>query len=362
MKHSPANGFARGAARTLRDLSRNLGFSLLLPLIAAFPGAARAADAIGPQLRVQVEMARPQLGDLPSWQEEIWQNEVLPASGRFVRDYRTSGNQITQAQIDVDGIKRYLSFNASQILKPEQTKTLLFVRGNSACQDCAKSVGAIRSELKTRLERRGLTVVMPTADELKGDPADALSRRNAQGWVLAEVRAEEDADHPGDQRYVLSIDFRFPGTVASSVQKQMEILPSDSIEVSMGRLAIDAILEIGQKARSGFAGSAAETSGIEVALEGAAQFPVVREMKTKLQATLGQDFRVVEYRIERGGRASLAVHAANPGDRSAEALAEKIRSTSYEGFGVKVGNVSPDRIDVRVAMAPAMPVSKGKGR
>jgi hypothetical protein len=322
---------------------------LVSSVILAFTAPASAADNVGPQLRARIEKARPQLGDLPAWQEEIFENEVLASSGRFVRDYRTSGNQVTKAEVDLEGIKRYLAFHASQILKNGTAKTLLFVRANAACQDCAKAVTGIRAELKTRLERRGLDVMLPTGDELKREPSEAYAKRNAQGWVLAEIRAEDDPDHPGDQRYGLLLDFRFPGTVASNVQKQMEILPSDPIEISMSRLAIDAVLDLGQKVRSGFASTTSEDAGIEVSLEGASHFPILREIKAKLQAALGQEFRVVEKRIERGGRAALSIHASNPGEKSVDALAQIVRKTAYEGFVVQISNIAPDRISARIA-------------
>jgi hypothetical protein len=343
MMHSPANGLARGAAPI------RIGFAFLFVLFLVFSAPVWAADGIGPQLRARIEKARPQLGDLPPWQEEIFQNEVLSSSGRFVRDYRTSGNQVTKADVDLEGIKRYLAFHASQLLKGNSTKTLLFVRANAACQDCAKAVGTIRTELKTRLERRGLDVLLASGDELKRDPSEAFAKRNAQGWVLAEVRAEDDPDHPGDQRYGLMLDFRFPGTAVSGVQKQMEILPSDSIEISMSRLAIDAVLELGQKARSGFASANSEDAGVEIFLEGASQFPILKEVKTKLQTTLGPEYRVVEKRIERGGRSSIAIHASNPGEKSTESLAQALRKTAYDGFVVHISNIGTNEISARIA-------------
>lgn len=309
----------------------------------------QAADQIGSQLRMQIEKARPQLGDLPSWQEEIFENEVLASSGRFVRDYKTAGNQVTKADVDLEGIKRYLAFNASQILKPDANKVLLFVRANAACTDCAKSVMNVRTDLKARLERRGLLVVLPTADDLKRDPSDAYAKQNANGWVLAEIRAEEDPDHPGDNRYALVLDFRFPGTIASSTQKQMEIMPSDSIEISMSRLSIDAFLEIGKKTRTGFSASSTEAPGIELAFEGASLFSMLTQIKTKLQASLGSDYRVVEKRIERGGRASLAVLSATAGEKNGVAIADALKATAFEGFTLQVLNIGTERVDLRLA-------------
>ena len=98
-------------------LKGTMTLSLLLGLLLA--PSVLAADTLGPQLRAQVEKARPNLGDLPAWQEEIFSSEVLSSSGRFIRDYKTSGTQVTKADVDIEGIKRYLSFTASQILKPD---------------------------------------------------------------------------------------------------------------------------------------------------------------------------------------------------------------------------------------------------
>lgn len=330
--------------------------ALFLALLFGFSAvtSARAADLIAPQLRAQVEKARPNLGDLPAWQEEIFQNEVLPSSGRFVRDYKTSGGQVTKADVDLEGIKRYLAFTASQILKPDANKVLLFVRTNAACTDCAKAANLVRADLKERLERRGLVVIPATADEMRHDPSDAYSKRNAAGWLLAEIRAEDDPDHPGDSRYSLLLDFHFPGTAASSVQKQMEILPSDSIEVSMSRLAIDAILEIGAKARTAFAAANVESPGVEVELDGVTAFSVVTQVKSKLQSAIGTDYRVVEKRIERG-RAALAVIAGSTADAKPDAISafvgEQLKKIVLDGFTIQITNVGTEKVDLQVTPA-----------
>jgi hypothetical protein len=326
--------------------------SILLGFLLA--SSAQAADPIASQLREHVEKARPNLGELPAWQEEIFQNEVLPSSGRFVRDYKTAGAKVTKADVDLEGIKRYLSFTASQILKPDSNKILLFVRTNAECTDCTKAANAVRVDLKDRLERRGLSVLLATADEMRHEPSEAYSKRNAAGWVLADIRAEEDPDHPGDSRYSLVLDFHFPGTLASSVQKQMEILPSDSIEVSMSRLAIDAILDIGAKARTGFAATSVDSPGIEIKLAGVTQFNVITQVKSKLQAAIGNDYRVVEKRIERGS-ASLAVLAGNGqgGDGKSGAFASQLKALAFDGFTIQVKNVGDAEIDLEIVMAAA---------
>ena len=225
---------------------------------------------------------------------------------------------------------------------------ILFVRANAACTDCGKAVAAVRTDLKERLERRGLSVLLATADEMRHEPSDAYSKRNAAGWVLADIRAEEDPDHAGDTRYALLLEFRFPGTLASNVQKQMEILPSDSIEVSMSRLAIDAILEIGAKARTGFAASTVDSLGVEIALEGVTQFGMITQVKSKLQAAMGNDYRVVEKRVERG-RASLAVLAGAGIEGKGPPIAEQLRKIVFDGFTIQFTNVGDARIEIRVA-------------
>ena len=64
-------------------------------------------------------------------------------------------------------------------------------------------------------------VLLATADEMRHEPSEAYSKRNAAGWVLADIRAEEDPDHAGDSRYSLVLDFHFPGTLASNVPPQL---------------------------------------------------------------------------------------------------------------------------------------------
>jgi hypothetical protein len=329
--------------------SRRLLAPILVSLLAVV--SAHAADPLAGQLRAEVEKARANLGELPAWQEEIFQNEVLASSGRFIRDYKSSGNKVTKVDVDLEGIKRYLSFTSSQILKPDANKVLLFVRANSSCTDCGKSLGNIRQDLKERLERRGLVVLLATADEMKREPTEAYAKRNAAGWVLANVREEADPDHGGDSRYNLLLDFHFPGTVASSVQKQMEILPSESLEIAMSRLAIDAFLEMGAKARTAFAASNVESDGIELAVEGLTRFQILSQMKSKLQAALGNDYRVVEKRIERGGHAALSIKAGASGEERASLVSDALRKTKFEGFTVEVLNEAGAKVTVRVNAA-----------
>lgn len=329
---------------------RTAGLLLGLVSIWVFTPRSLAADLIAPQLREQIEKSRPNLGDLPAWQEEIFENEVLSASGRFIRDYKTSAGKVVKADVDLEGIKRYLAFNANQILKPDALKTILFVRVNSECVDCAKAALSVRAELKSRFERRGLVVVFATADEMRHEPSDAYSKQNAAGWILAEIRSEDDPDHPGDRRTALVLDFHFPGTLASSVRKQMEILPSDSIEISMGRLAIDAILELSSKVRTGFASTNVDSTGIEIALEGVTEFKMITQVKSKLQAALGNDYRVVEKRIERG-RAALSVVVGNAGGTKAEGVAGRLATLLLEGFGIQITNIGEEKIDVQIRAA-----------
>lgn len=313
-----------------------------------------AADNIAPQLRAQVQKARVNLGDLPAWQEEIFENEILPASGRFVRDYKAVAGQVTKAEIDLEGMKRYLAFNASQILKPESNKVLLFVRADAKCGDCIKSVGGVRGDLKARLERRGFTVLIPTAEELRRDPSEVYAKRNASGWVTVDMRSVDDADHPGEEHYTLALDLRFPGTLVSGTQKQMDVLPGDSIEISIGRLTIDAMLGLSQKVRTGFASAAADSAGVELTLEGITKFSMLTQVKFKLQGVLGSDYRVVEKSIERDGKASLAIlGAGGGGDANGTQVAENLRKASFEGFNLQITNVGTDNLRARAIVAGA---------
>lgn len=313
--------------------------------------SASAADTIAPQLRAQVQKSRSNLGDLPAWQEEIFLNEILPASGRFVRDYKAVAGQVTKADVDLEGMKRFLAFNVSQILKPEANKVLLFVRAQGSCGDCVKAVGGVRNDLKARLERRGFNVLIPTAEELRRDPSDAFAKRAASGWVTADMRAVADPDHPGDQHYALILDFRFPGTLASGTQKQMEIMPSDSIEIAMGRLAIDAVLAIGRKTRTGFASVSADSAGVELALEGISKFSMLTQVKFRLQEVMGTDYRVVEKSVERDGKASLAIFAVSGDETNGTQVGESLKKAALEGFTLKITNIGTDNLRARAVMS-----------
>jgi len=331
-------------------------FLTLLALAISPASSARAADNIGPQLRAEIERAKPQLGALQPWQEEAFLSEVLASSGRFVKDYRTKGGTITRAVVDTDGIKKYLAFHASQILKPENTNVLLAVRANDKCTACVGSVPDIRQDLKARLERRGMNVIVLNALESRRDLMEILGSKNAVGWVLADLKSVEDLEHPGDFKYELGLEFRFPGTAASRIQKQMEVLAGDSVEVGMSRLSIDGISELGAKVQLARVGAMEQqgNDGLEVVLSNVTEFSQLVQLKNALQDKLNTQARVVERRLMHG-QSVLAVISNLPAQEVAQALAQP----DLGRFRVRVSAVSNEQIQAVYLPAPA---AAGGGR
>lgn len=302
-----------------------------------------AADNVAPQLKAAIEKAKPKLGNLSTWQEEAFLNEVLTSPGRFVRDYATNKGQLTKVVVDTDGIKKYLSFHGSQILKPENMKVLLAVRAPDSCTACVGAVPSIRMALKERLERRGLQVIILSAAESSRDLMELLGAKGAVGWAYAKLRSAEDPEHPGDLKTDLELEVRFPGTAASRIQKEMEILKNDSIEVGMSRLAIDAISELGQKVQLARVGAMEQegNDGIEIVLTGVTDFMQLWGLKNALQNTLnaqGQG-RVVERKLV-AGTSTLAVISS----LSAPELAQMLGNRELGPFRIQVSSVESNKI------------------
>lgn len=318
----------------------------------AFAFSGFAADNIGPQLRAEIERAKPKLGVLRAWQEEAFLSEVLASSGRFVRDYQTKGGTVTRAVVDTDGIKKYLSFHASQILKPENLNVLLAVRANDKCTACVGAVPTVRNDLKARLERRGMQVLILNAQESRRDLMEALTAKGAVGWVMADIKSVDDLEHPGDVKYELGLEFRFPGTVASRIQKQMEIQPSESIEIAMSRLSIDGISELGAKVQLARVSAMEQqgSDGIEIALSGVTEFTQLIQLKNALQDKLSTQGRVVERRFAHG-QSVLAVFTS----LSATELAAQLGQPDLGKFRVRVGAVSNEQIQ-----AAFIPLAAGR--
>ncbi len=318
-----------------------VGSVILLACAFLVGNGAWAADPIAPQLKAAIEKSKVKLGDLSSWQEEAFLNEVLASPGRFVRDYSTQGATATKIVVDTDGIKKYLSFHSNQISKAENLKALLAVTATEKCTACVGAVPFVRKDLKDRLEKRGLSVIVLNAVESRRDLSEMSGAKNAMGWVQADIKAVEDVDHPGEIRYDLVLEVRFPGTVVSRVQKQMEVLQNDSIEIGMSRVAIDAMMEMGSRVQAARTGALAgeENPGVEIQIAGVTEYAQLSALKRVLQTSLGSDGRVVERKI-RADQSTLAVYSG----QSADSLSKILVSAKIDGMKFKLRSASGNEI------------------
>lgn len=274
-------------------------FNIIITAIFLTLPTAHAVELSSGQMRGAVEREKPKLGTLTPWQSEAFDQEVLSSSGRFIKDYQTQGETLTKAEVDTDAIKKYLAFHASQILKPENAKIILGVRVAEDCEPCIAAAGSVREDLRRRFSRRGLEVLPLERDEARRDLVELLSVKAASGWALARLKQIDDPEHPGDFKLKVDLEVRFPGTILSSVQKQMELLMSESIEVAMSRMMIELLSEAGQKIRLAQLG-VLETSGsqgIDLKIQGCRNYTDFKQVKQKLQDKLRSDARVVEKQL-----------------------------------------------------------------
>jgi len=300
-----------------------------------------AADPIAPQLKAAIEKSKAKLGDFASWQEEAFLNEVLASPGRFVRDYSTRGTTATKIVVDTDGIKKYLSFHANQISKAENRKVLLAVTATEKCTACVGAVPFIRKDLKERFENRGLEIIILNAVESRRDLSEVAGAKNAMGWIQADIKSVDDVDHPGEMKYDLILEARFPGTSVSRIQKQMEVLQNDSIEVGMSRVAIDAMMELGsrvQQARTG-ALTSEDHPGIEIQISGVTQYSQLSALKRALQSSLGNEGRVVERKIQ-ADQSTLAVYSGH----NAESISKILLSAKLDGMKFRLRSASGNEV------------------
>lgn len=312
-----------------------------MALVFSFGQSTFAADPIAPQLKAAIEKSKVKLDHLTSWQEEVFINEVLMSPSRFVLDYATHGTTASKIKVDTDGIKKYLSFHGQQISKADELKVLLAVTASEKCVACVGAVPFIRKDLKERFERRGFTPIILSAVESRRDLMEVMGSKNAMGWIQADIKSVDDADHPGETKYELVFEARFPGTSVSRIQKQMEVLANDSIEVGMSRVAIDAMMEMGSRVQLARMGAMAgeENPGVQVQIAGVTQYAQLAKLKRALQDSLGSDGRVIERQIN-SSQSTLAVYSS----LSPESLGKVLTSAKMDGMKFRLRSVSPKEV------------------
>lgn len=285
-----------------------LSAAFFLSILSGAPALA-AYDPLVPQFQGALEKAKAGLGKLTDAQEEIFEKEVLAASGRFIRDYSGPTNKLTRIEVDTDALRRYLSLKAEDVVKPEQDKILILVEANKDCTPCVGAVPDVRKDWQERLERRGFKAIPVNLEESKRNAADLLGIKKANGWIRLSIVSIEDPDHPGDSKYRLGAEVRIPGTLIADFSRQQEILPSESISVNLIRLAIETLSEMGARVQKAQMASleAEGNEGTEIQITGLTEFNQLYSIKSAIQGVFKGDGKAVEKRLCPGEPAALAL-------------------------------------------------------
>ena len=315
-----------------------------------------AAEITSGQFRGAVEREKPKLGKLEPWQSDAFDQEVLASSGRFIKDYQTQDQTLSKVEVDTDAIKKYLGFHATQIFKPENSKILLTVRVAEDCSACVAAAGSVREDLRRRFARRGLQVISLEKDEARRDLVEMLGIKSASGYVLARLRQIEDPEHAGDFKIKIDIEARFPGTLLTVIQKQMEIMTSESVEIAVSRMLIDLLSEAGQKIRLAQLGALETTGGqgIDLKIQGCLQYSQCRQLKQKLQDKLRTDARVVEKRLS-----SQEFVIAVISQLSVQEISQAIYQLKLEGLKARV--ISNEGKALRLLIEPIQETDAHEG-
>jgi hypothetical protein len=229
------------------------------PSIQSSPGSSPSSDD---QLKSAILEHQSKLGVLEPWQKVLYSEEVVPEFSRFIRGYQSSPKGGMRVDIDTDSLRNYLVFYGPRSIKKPETmrdfRVSVFLKGDSSCQKCVESQAQLQQIVQLRLERRGLTPVFLSSDELSPQANnqllfDQLASKSKQkgtlgsvlvSWNLIPVDASDTA-HADEKHY--SIESFFQAGEFPVLSRQKEILENDSFEVAETRLLTDIFTDLGTK-------------------------------------------------------------------------------------------------------------------
>jgi hypothetical protein len=314
---------------------------LTLASVTLMPIIALADDPrVTKQLQDQLEKTKGTFGKIPQWQEEIFSNEILSSSGRFIKDYVAKNGKVSNVVVDESSLKRYLNFHADLAgIQGETRKTLLSVSLEGECDSCVQTIPLIRKDWKEKLIRRGLDPIVLTPAESKKDPSDLLAQKGAGSWVQLKVIAEKDPDHPADALLRTKLEVKFPGTQLNTVQREVEVPSGDTIDVTVSRLYIEGITQLGADAQKITAVDSGETS-FKVNVKKIQSFNGLQEAKSMLQS-FEPSARVVEYQITK----QETIFAVSPASSRSKFLS-KLKS----GKSKVIGDENAELLEVQLPL------------
>lgn len=281
-------------------------------------GPARSEPKNLPELlKNAVVEAQAKLGELEPWQKKIFDEEVVPQHQRFIRDYRPTANGVL-IDVDHETLKKYLAFYAPKALKREDAKILVYLRADESCTKCTESTDAVGRLARARLERRGFTPVILTADDVGNVTAlgktlrerltDLAAQRNVAGALLIESSmaagddAHADEKHYLVQYYLLGREGKAAGAQLPKEYRhdgKLELMENDNVETAVARLMTDSFTDFGYKTiLAKLYGE--DTEEIWLVVNGVQGFAHYQKIRTQLQDALKDSSSFEDRKIMRG--------------------------------------------------------------
>ncbi len=215
--------------------------------------AVQENEAVENQLKNSIQEAESKLPTLQRWQKKVFQEEVLPQSSKFIRDYQNSQNGL-KVVVDFESLKNYLSFYAPLALKNQNPPVLLVYKTDKECQKCGESVPVIRKWVESRLLNRGFQIQIVQPGEVpSNDFANSISalmkKKQAQAAMVVQwtPAPPEDMDtaHADEKRYFARTYLQVKDIVVQNQQK--EISDSDSFDLILSKMMTELLIELGGK-------------------------------------------------------------------------------------------------------------------
>jgi hypothetical protein len=269
------------------------------------------------------------LGKLEPWEKRLFDEEVVPQSQKFVKDY--TGASVV---VDTELIRSFLRFYAPKVFHAEAPKILVLVRAAPACEECQQSRPRIVALVRQRLERRGFVASWVTAEEaeqLKGsfkvlnDRVVALSQAqglNAALTVLVEPVPVDDLDsaHADERRFYIQAELTLKDI--GHPAGKLEILDSESFEGTVARLLNESFTETGQKlvelpSKPG----TSDRKEVQIEVSGLNEYSIFARARDTLAERLRSEGPLEERKVARG-KAVFALVTNKPPEEIRKQLGE----------------------------------------
>lgn len=310
----------------------------------SFAAPAVQSSALADAMRNAVRGLRGKFGEMPPWQQKIFDQEVLTSAQDFVREYRQVGDRY---KIDVDQvlIQKFLAFHAPDFLGNAEPRFAVRVEADAGCSLCEAAAPALKKLYQSKLEIRDAKAVWFKDEEMPvaaSGGAPELPRlallqsletsRGLQGSLLVRIEAilEKDSEtgqvippaHPEDAKFALRLGLSMNtagNTGKNKLIRQVEFQHTEAVEPLARKLWLEAVTELAIKA-DGSAGAVAGamTGGagpaeVLVQVTGVRDYFMLNQLKSQLQLAVGEMQPLIERSLARG-RVVLAIRTDRPID------------------------------------------------